>query len=195
MDTNIERLRNNDERVFKEIVQSYWPRMHKFALTYVMDEEAAKEIVQDTFLALWEHRKELEGDTCLISYLMVINRNKCYNYLKSLHLETVEINELTENAIYQRSHLYVLEDDSLELLVTHELHAALEVSLEKLPSKTKEIFLASRYDGLKNREIATQQQMTLKAVEFHITKALKHLRTDLSEEYFLLFLVTLIGRV
>lgn len=195
MDTDIERLKNNDEGAFKEIVQSYWARMHKFALTYIMDEEAAKEIVQDTFLALWEHRNELDGDTCLISYLMVINRNKCYNYLKSLHLETIEINELTENALYQRSHLYVLEDDSLELLVTNELHAAIEASLEKLSPKTKEIFLASRYDGLKNREIAAQQQMTVKSVEFHISKALKHLRTDLSEEYLLLFLVTFIGRV
>lgn len=165
MDINIERLKNNDERAFKEIVQSYWPRMHKFALTYVMDEEAAKEIVQDTFLALWEHRNELDGDTCLISYLMVINRNKCYNYLKSLHLETIEINELTENTLYQRSHLYVLEDDSLELLVTNELHAAIEASLEKLAPKTKEIFLASRYDGLKNREIAAQQQRHLRQTQ------------------------------
>lgn len=189
MDINIEQLRHSDEKAFKGIVESYWPRLHKFALTYVMDDEVAKEIVQDTFLALWERRKELDKDTCLITYLMVVNRNKCLNYLKSLHWETVEISELTENAIYQRSNLYVLEDESLEILVTKELHQAIEAALEKLPPKTKEIFIQSRYEGLKNREIAEQQQLTVKAVEFHINKALKQLRSDLSQEYFLSFLI------
>ena len=89
--------------MFKSIVESYWPRLHKFAQIYVLDREVAKEIVQDTFLVLWKQREKLDKETCLITYLMVICRNKCFNYLKGLQLEQVEINDLNEFAIYQRS--------------------------------------------------------------------------------------------
>lgn len=193
MDIHVQQLKNGNEKVFKNIVESYWPRLHKFAQTYVLDNEVAKEIVQDTFLILWKQRKELDEDTCLITYLMVVNRNKCLNYLKSLKLETIEISELSDSTIYQRSNIYVLEDESFEILVTKELRQAIDFSLEKLSPRTKEIFLLSRYEGLKNREIAEQQQISVKAVEFHINKALKRLKSDLAKDYFtFLFYLTLI---
>lgn len=183
MDINVWQLKESNERTFKSIVESYWPRLHKFAQIYVLDGEVAKEIVQDTFLILWKQRKNLDNETCLITYLMVVCRNKCLNYLKSLQLDKVEITDLTEFSIYQRSNIYVLEDDSLEILVTKELASAIEASLSKLPSRTRTIFMMSRYEGLKNREIAEHQNVTIKTVEFHINKALTHLRHDLSQEY------------
>ena len=183
MDINVRQLKESNEQIFKGIVESYWPRLHKFAQIYVLDREAAKEIVQDTFLILWKQRENLDDETCLITYLMVVCRNKCLNYLKSLQFEKVEINELTESAIYQRSNIYVLEDDSLEILVTKELASAVETSLLRLPVRTREIFMMSRYEGLKNKEIADFHNITIKAVEFHINKALNHLRGDLSRDY------------
>ena len=190
--SNVQQLKGCNERAFKEIVESYWPRLHKFAQTYVLNGEVAKEIVQDVFLVLWEQRRNLEDDTCLITYLMVVARNKCLNYLKSLELETVDINDLTESLIYQRSHIYVLEDESLDILVVKELKQAIEVSLGKLSPRTKDIFFMSRYEGLKNREIAERENITIKAVEFHISKALNQLRNDLSKDYLLSFLYILL---
>ena len=192
MDISIRQLRNSNEQMFKSIVESYWPRLHKFAQIYVLDREVAKEIVQDTFLVLWKQREKLDKETCLITYLMVICRNKCFNYLKGLQLEQVEINEF---AIYQRSNVYVLENDSLEILMTKELASAIEASLSKLSARTRDIFMMSRYDGFKNKEIAESQCITVKAVEFHINKALSHLRDDLSKEYLIpiIFLILYIG--
>ncbi len=181
---SIQQLKNGNEKVFEQIVKSYWPRLHSFANIYVIDKEVAKEIVQDTFLALWDQRGNLDDETCLITYLMVVSRNKCLNYLKSLQLETIPINDLTEFAIYQRSNIFTLEDDSLEMLVTRELANAIAASLEKLSPRTREIFMLSRYNGLKNKEIADQLDVTVKDVEYHISKALKHLRSDLSQDYF-----------
>lgn len=185
MDIRVRQLKESNERAFKGIVESYWQRLHKFAQIYVLDAEAAKEIVQDSFLALWNGRATLSDDTCLITYLMVVCRNKCLNHLKSLKLECVEIDELTETDIYRRSNIYVLEDESLEILVTKELTSAIEASLSKLSPRTREVFMMSRYDGLKNREIAERRNITVKAVEFHISKALNQLRQDLSRDYLL----------
>lgn len=192
MDINVHQLKNGNERAFKRIVELYWPRLHKFALTYVLDGEVAKEIVQDIFLILWKQRKDLDDDTCLITYLMVIGRNRCLNYLKSLQLETIDINDLNESSIYQRSNIYVLEDESLEILVAKELKQAIDASLERLSPRTKEIFLMSRSEGLKNREIAVMENITVKAVEFHISKALSQLRSDLAKDYLLSFLYVLL---
>lgn len=185
MDIRVRQLKESNERAFRGIVESYWQRLHKFAQIYVLDAEAAKEIVQDAFLALWNCRQTLSDDTCLITYLMVVCRNKCLNYLKSLRLECVEIDALTDTDVYRRSNIYVLEDEALEILVTKELTTAIESSLSKLSPRTREIFTMSRYEGLKNREIAERRDITVKAVEFHISKALNQLRQDLSRDYLL----------
>ena len=180
----IQQLKDGNEKVFEQIVKSYWPRLYALANIYVINKEAAKEIVQDTFLVLWSQRKYLEDNTCLITYLMVVGRNKCLNYLKSLQLHTIPIDELNEYTVYQRSNVYVLEDDSLEILITKELAQAIATSLEKLPAQTKEIFILSRYNGLKNKEIADQLGISTKSVEYHIKNALKQLKSDLIKDYF-----------
>ena len=180
----IQQLKDGNEKIFKQIVKSYWPRLYAFANIYVINKEAAKEIVQDTFLVLWSQRKYLEDNTCLITYLMVVGRNKCLNYLKSLQLHTIPIDDLNEYTVYQRSNVYVLEDDSLEILITKELAQAIATSLEKLPAQTKEIFMLSRYNGLKNKEIADQLGLSTKSVEYHIKNALKQLKSDLIKDYF-----------
>lgn len=180
----IQQLKDGNEKVFEQIVKSYWPRLYAFTNIYVINKEAAKEIVQDTFLVLWSQRKYLEDNTCLITYLMVVGRNKCLNYLKSLQLHTIPIDDLNEYTVYQRSNVYVLEDDSLEILITKELAQAIATSLEKLPAQTKEIFMLSRYNGLKNKEIADQLGISTKSVEYHIKNALKQLKSDLIKDYF-----------
>ena len=180
----IQQLKDGNEKAFEQIVKSYWPRLYAFTNIYVINKEAAKEIVQDTFLVLWSQRKYLEDNTCLITYLMVVSRNKCLNYLKSLQLHTIPIDDLNEYTVYQRSNVYVLEDDSLEILITKELAQAIATSLEKLPAQTKEIFMLSRYNGLKNKEIADQLGISTKSVEYHIKNALKQLKSDLIKDYF-----------
>ena len=167
----IQQLKNGNEKAFEQIVKSYWPRLYAFTNIYVINKEAAKEIVQDTFLVLWDQRKILDDNTCLITYLMVVSRNKCLNYLKSLQLNTIPIDDLNE-------------DDSLEILITKELNQAIAISLEKLPMRTREIFMLSRYSGLRNKEIADQLEISTKNVEYHINNALKQLKCDLMQDYF-----------
>lgn len=180
----IQQLKDGNEKAFEQIVKSYWPRLYAFANIYVIDKEAAKEIVQDTFLVLWDQRRNLDDNTCLITYLMVVSRNKCLNYLKSLQLDTIPIDDLNEYTVYQRGNIYVLEDDSLEILITKELAQAIAISLEKLPTRTREIFMLSRYSGLRNKEIADQLEISTKNVEYHINNALKQLKSDLTKDYF-----------
>ena len=80
MNLIIKQLQDGNEKVFEQIVREYWPRMFKFALIYTQNNETSQELVQDTFLVLWNNRAVLKDNTNLITYLMVVLRNKCLNY-------------------------------------------------------------------------------------------------------------------
>ena len=103
------------------------------------------------------------------------------NYLRKEHLEMIDLASLTEEQIYQRGNLYVLEDETLCSLVSKDYEEKLNNVLNKLPEKTRQIFLLSRRDGLKNKEIAEKMQLLEKSIEYHITKALLEIRKAIFE--------------
>ena len=152
-------------------------------MIYTQNNEVSQELVQDAFLSLWNSRKNLRDDSSLITYLMVILRNKCLNYLEQTNIKKSYIEELDDDFIYQKANQYVLQDDASKILEADDLHNAIERALNKLPEKTREIFLMSRYDGLKNQEIADIKNLSVKTVEFHITKALHLVKENLPQEY------------
>ncbi|HML72752.1 RNA polymerase sigma factor [Macellibacteroides fermentans] len=193
MNLIIKQLQDGNEKVFEQIVREYWPRMFKFALIYTQNNETSQELVQDTFLVLWNNRAILKDNTNLITYLMVVLRNKCLNLLEQTRIRQLYIEEIDDETIYQRANLYVLQDEASQIVESEDLHKAIERALSKLPDKTREIFMLSRYDGLKNQQIAETKNISQKTVEYHISKALQILKEELPQEYWIwIFLIRFI---
>ena len=189
----IKQLQDGNEKVFEQIVREYWPRMFKFALIYTQNNETSQELVQDTFLVLWNNRAILKDNTNLITYLMVVLRNKCLNLLEQTRIRQLYIEEIDDETIYQRANLYVLQDEASQIVESEDLHKAIERALSKLPEKTREIFMLSRYDGLKNQQIAETKNISQKTVEYHISKALQILKEELPQDYWIwIFLIRFI---
>ncbi|MFV0270146.1 MAG: RNA polymerase sigma-70 factor [Macellibacteroides fermentans] len=193
MNLIIKQLQDGNEKVFEQIVREYWPRMFKFALIYTQNNETSQELVQDTFLVLWNNRAILKDNTNLITYLMVVLRNKCLNLLEQTRIRQLYIEEIDDETIYQRTNLYVLQDEASQIVESEDLHKAIERALSKLPEKTREIFMLSRYDGLKNQQIAETKNISQKTVEYHISKALQILKEELPQDYWIwIFLIRFI---
>ena len=193
MNLIIKQLQDGNEKVFEQIVREYWPRMFKFALIYTQNNETSQELVQDTFLVLWNNRAILKDNTNLITYLMVVLRNKCLNLLEQTRIRQLYIEEIDDETIYQRANLYVLHDEASQIVESEDLHKAIERALSKLPEKTREIFMLSRYDGLKNQQIAETKNISQKTVEYHISKALQILKEELPQDYWIwIFLIRFI---
>ena len=193
MNLIIKQLQDGNEKVFEQIVREYWPRMFKFALIYTQNNETSQELVQDTFLVLWNNRAVLNDNTNLITYLMVVLRNKCLNLLEQTRIRQLYIEEIDDETIYQRANLYVLQDEASQIVESEDLHKAIERALSKLPEKTREVFMLSRYDGLKNQQIAETKNISQKTVEYHISKALHNLKEELPQEYWIwIFLIRFI---
>ena len=187
MDVDVRLLKEGNERVFRQIVRSYECRLNRFAMIYTQNRAVSEEIVSDTFLSLWNSRNSLDENTRLTPYLMVILRNKCINYLRSFRHKFVSIEEMDIGTIYMKAHLYTLENDASRLLEEEDLLLVIRKAMESLPEKTRMIFEMSRIQGLKNKEIADRYGLSVKAIEFHITKTLQHLRKNLPKEYLFLF--------
>ncbi len=193
MNLIIKQLQDGNEKVFEQIVREYWPRMFKFALIYTQNNETSQELVQDTFLVLWNNRAVLKDNTNLITYLMVVLRNKCLNLLEQTRIRQLYIEEIDDETIYQRANLYVLHDEASQIVESEDLHKAIERALSKLPEKTREVFMLSRYDGLKNQQIAETKNISQKTVEYHISKALQILKEELPQDYWIwIFLIRFI---
>ena len=193
MNLIIKQLQGGNEKVFEQIVREYWPRMFKFALIYTQNNETSQELVQDTFLVLWNNRAILKDNTNLITYLMVVLRNKCLNLLEQTRIRQLYIEEIDDETIYQRANLYVLQDEASQIVESEDLHKAIERALSKLPEKTREVFMLSRYDGLKNQQIAETKNISQKTVEYHISKALQILKEELPQDYWIwIFLIRFI---
>ena len=159
-------LQQGSHEAFEELYNHYWLVIYGRLYKKLQSKALAEEYTQDLFTSLWSRRHELTISISLIHYLngavrkMVVNniRNEIRN--KILVSESRSVTESIE----------VEEEDN-------QLISSLTNALETLPLKTGEIIKLSKLEGLSVKTIATQQNLSNKAVEYHITKALKMLRT------------------
>jgi RNA polymerase sigma-70 factor (ECF subfamily) len=176
-------LRNGDVTVFEMFFRAHYQPLCNYAFTFVQDRDEAEEIVQSTFLTVWEKREAIEIRTSLKSYLYAMVRNSCLNAIKHEKIKHKHAGE--ELAIGDRSHESVAHE-----VLSDELEERIHLSMEKLPEQCRLIFKLSRFEELKYAEIAEQLNISIKTVENQIGKALKIMREEL-KEYLPLILVLL----
>lgn len=172
-------LSNDDRNSFKSIFHEYYQPLWHLSQYYLEDKDEAKEVVQDAFLKLWEIRHDLNPNSNLRNFLFTLVKNNCLNNLKRKqillkHHEKIRCIEMR----YQYDSLAHMGDDYLEI---NELKDKIDVAIQQLPEHCRIVFEMSRFEDLKNREIAEKLNVTQKTVEAHLTKALKILRKELKD--------------
>jgi len=173
-------LKSGNEESFKAVYNHFYPRLSFFVSQYVIHPDITENIVQDTFLTIWLKRSSLKSDTNLNAYIFTVAKNNCLKGLrdqkyrnKIINSEVSEI-ELELNA----SALFRLDTN---LLAFDEINAIVNATLESLSPTCKLVFEMSRFQMLKNQEIADSLGTSVKTVEGHITKAIKALKNSLKD--------------
>jgi RNA polymerase sigma-70 factor (ECF subfamily) len=177
----VEAIRRGDEDAFETVFHEYYNPLFNFACHYVIEKEVAREMVQDTFMILWENRSCLKQDTKLKSWLYTITRNNSLNYLKHLLVQKKHSETVRKRLVSYQLNYAALKDETSEQILFSELNKGVSQAIEKLPPKCREIFVLSRSGGLKHKEIANQLNISLKTVENQISEALSRIRTYLHE--------------
>ena len=178
-------IENFDKHSLESLFRDHYTGLCRFALSYVKQDEVAKEIVQDAFVSLWEKRQTLDMSKPVKSYLSATVRNKCLNHLrdhKKFSRDLLAIENLHEDTLFDQS----------DKLVEQEINEKIASGISGLPEKCREVFLLSRYENLKYQQIADKLQISVKTVETQMSKALQHMRIHLSEYLPMMLLFMLI---
>ncbi len=158
---------------FKNIYDAYWDKMYLTALKKTSSSETAEEIVQEIFSKLWERRQELDIDH-LESYLFT-----ALKYAVISHVRKVIKNRKHEDIDNLQDQFSIHIDEKEDQ--TWDLESAIQNALLFLPDKTRLIFQMSRFDEQPNKVIANELDISEKAIEYHITQALRLLRVQLKD--------------
>ncbi|QJX48891.1 RNA polymerase sigma-70 factor [Hymenobacter taeanensis] len=177
-------LRADDKQAFAEIYARYWEQLLAVAYRKLSSREAAEEIVQDLFAALWLKRHTQDIQT-LQPYLLKAIKYRVIDVLKA---------RLTQVNYQERTRLQVAPEDhsTEETVAADDLSLALVNSLMRLPEHTREVFRLSRLEHQSVPEIAVRLNISRKTVEYHLTRALKVLRVSLRDFLAVLLLVVML---
>ena len=136
-------------------------------------QEVAEQVVQDGLLEVWRRRESLQLDEGWRAYLFRATRNRSLNELRHERVRLV-----TEPTVRGPEATTVSAQDELE---AGELEAACGAAIAALPDAVRETFELSRRDGLTYAEIASALGISVKTVEARMGRALRELRTELSD--------------
>lgn len=165
---------------FDKIFREYHHPLIIYCRKFIDNEADASDIVQNLFTLVWEQRKFKLEENHLKAYLFNAARNACLNHLKhakvirkfesevTLALKEIEIN------YYNSGEQSLIQKEGLG-----KIYAA----IDSLSAQQKEIIQLSRFEGLKNNEIADRLQVPVRTVETRLFRALKKLRTTLSQHH------------
>lgn len=176
-------IRKDNEDAFAFLFKKSFPRLLGYAVRFVENEEVALDIVQECFLNFWEKRNLLVA-VSVTSLLFAMVRNSCLNYLK--HEAVVEkhrIEYLAKVGGEERLYYADFAPDAGYGLLYEELEQQIKSVIDNLPERCREVFVLSRFENLKNREIAEQLRISTTAVEKQIAKALDIFARHFKEKY------------
>ena len=165
---------------FSKLFNKYHKGFISFAKNYIQDLVVAEDYVTEAWLYYWENKERLPLDTNIPAYVLTIVKNKCLSHLRHQIIH--------EQAMRWEMDMRIARLEACEphQIFTDEIQAMIHNAILKLPEQTQTIFRMSRFNQLSQKEIAQQMGVSLKTVEFHITKAIKFLRKELRDYFPLL---------
>lgn len=169
----IDLLQESDHAAYTEIYHRYFYLLYLHAYKKIVDEEQAKDIVQDVFAALWFKREFNLPDTNLAGYLYTAVRNKVFDLFAHQQVAARYLQSLDD---YLASKQSISTDHRIR---ENELKSYIEKEIQALPPKMKRIFELSRKENLTHKEIAKRLDTNTNNVSKQLNTALKVLKTKL----------------
>ena len=174
MSKNNNPLNINSKEDFERIFKEYFNPLVNFINQYIKDYEISREVVQNTFLKLWDKRKTLVIDSSLKNYLYRSAKNNMIDYIRK-HQKLQIVSDEDERIL---NNLPEIESSPLSpYIIRNEIIKA----MEQLKPKNREIFTLSKFEGLTYEEIANHLGISKRSVEDNVARAMAMLKKVLKE--------------
>ncbi|NPA36559.1 MAG: RNA polymerase sigma-70 factor [Chlorobi bacterium] len=168
MDFIIKEIQIGNKKAFKTFFNKNYEKLVIFANGYLYDQQASEDIVQDVFIYIWENARKLKIESSLDGYILVMVRNRCINFLKSINLTDVD-NLLELNSIMLSEDFYEYDNNE----ETEKTHNQILKIIDSLPDKMREIAKKRFIQGYKYQEIAEEMSISVNTVKTQLKRAKK----------------------
>ena len=163
---------------FDNIYSEYYQRCFLFAKSYLHDEMLSKDIASEAMISLWTTMKTEEVD----------NVRAFLNHLRNEHLRMEARENILNDELYELEfRISSLDACNPTDIFSEEIDRIVNRTLDILPLQTRNVFRMSRYENKSIKEIADSLNISVKGVDYHISKALKALRVSLKDYLYLFF--------
>jgi RNA polymerase sigma-70 factor (ECF subfamily) len=162
------RVAASDPQAFEEMFRATHATLVRYAASFVHDRAAARDLVQDAFVRIWERRTTLDPRRSLKALLYRTVRNLALNRVRDRRTRRDLLTDYEPDV-----HREPTPDAHAE---GNEFGRHLEAWIESLPERQREALRLSRFEGLSHDEIADVMDVSPRTVNNHLVKALKYLR-------------------
>ena len=169
------------ENSFNNIYMRYYKKSFLFVKSYIHNEMVAEDIASESLIKLWQWIQDNPVEN-IEPMLLSILRNKALDYLRHESMKQQVITRISEKQNEELAlRLSSLEDCNPNEIFSKEVMDIVQRTLQSLSEQTSSIFTLSRFGNKTNREIACELNISIKDVEYHISKSLKALRKTLKD--------------
>lgn len=156
---------------FLEIYRAFYGKVFTFVLSLVKSKANAQDITQNIFMKLWKNRKNLEHIKSMDDYLFILSKNACMDYFRKASRKKEISTDVFDEFLLSR----IVSSPEKRIDALSDIEELRHV-IDSLPSKRRDIFIMSRFDGLSNDEIASILGVSKKTVENQISLATKKIK-------------------
>lgn len=165
-----------DKNAFDKFFHYYWDEVYQYVIKVLCDHNDTSDILQATFLALWEQRQKLGQIDSVRAYIFSIARFQAINHLRRSKYQVT----LKESILFYFNEAAVSPED---LYIHTEIEGLILKEIDSLPAKMKEIFVLSRENGFSYKEISLKLNISENTVKKQISNSLKYLRSRLDDKH------------
>lgn len=163
-------------RLYSELFQELYQELCNYAYTYLQDDAAAEDVVQETFTRLWQKHREMISAAHIRPYLFRAVRNNCISAIRS-HQAGEAAGKSYEVVMDDSQEPNVFEKEQVKPHYEQLIYEA----IANLPPQCREVFTCCKLKGMTHQQTATQLGLSAKTVENYMGRALKLLRKYLQQ--------------
>ena len=176
-------IQNSEEHALEKVYKAAFRSLVYYATEITGHTELSEEVVQDVFLKIWENRSELNIKESFKGYLFQSVHNQALNIIRQQKTRKESVNLVTPEKTWQFiSDNYKIDDTLIDNIFSEETEAIIEKIIKELPDQGSKVFRMSRFESLKNEEIAAKLGISENTVKTHIYRALQKIAAALKLE-------------
>lgn len=181
----LQRMTDGDMAAYRFLFDQHFPDLCNFLLIYLHSKELSEEIALEIFTYIWEKRQTLQIKATFKSFLYASAKNKAISLYRKEQRNLFTSIDSGQSISHE-------ESSSPHSMENTELREIINSAINKLPEKSRQIYLLAWEENLSHKEIAEQMGITPKTVENHVGIALRKLRESLNPYYKQIFMLLLV---